>query len=60
MSLKQTGVAASYVPTEMEWVTYSDVAANLRQFVMNSDGTINVGSDLTVGGDLTVLVTIYS
>ncbi|GAG53480.1 unnamed protein product, partial [marine sediment metagenome] len=42
MSVQQTGAAGAYVPTEMEWVTYTNAAPNLRQFVLNSDGSTTV------------------
>jgi len=54
MSVQQIGDSGDYVPTRMEWATYSAIGVNDDQFVMNPDGTINTSGDLTVGGDLII------
>lgn len=49
MSVQQTDDSGDYVPTEMEWVTYSATGPNLRQFVMSSDGSVYIGTGYDFG-----------
>ena len=49
MSVQQIGDSGDYVPTRMEWATYSATGPNDDQFVMNPDGSVYVGTGFDFG-----------